>query len=173
MTILLGLPGHGSPQEMLAQVQAYASRAAAATPSEPPIPLADHDDIGRKVVGQPWAIQAAIVTICAHCTVLVDNHPTGMVADLAGCISEQCLELANALSGGVAQGSTEACAKVADDFAAYEQTVIDRANADDALSETGRKSIISAAGARQVAAEQIAHDIRALVIPSTEGKSHD
>jgi hypothetical protein len=64
-----------------------------------------------------------------------------------------------------ASGSTEACAKVADDFAAYEQTVIDRANADDALSETGRKSITSAAGARQVAAEQIAHNIRALAIP--------
>ena len=67
------------------------------------IPLADHDDIGRKVVGQPWAIQAAIVTICAHCTVLTDKHPTGDVADLAGCISQCCLELANALNGGVAQ----------------------------------------------------------------------
>jgi hypothetical protein len=71
----------------------------------------------------------------------------------------------------LAQGCTEACAKVADDFAAYEQTVIDRANADDALSETGRESIISAAGARQVAAEQIAHDIRALAISSTQKNS--
>lgn len=62
----------------------------------------------------------------------------------------------------------EACAKVADDFAAYEQTVLDRAHADDVLSETGRKSIVVAAGSRQVAAEQIAHDIRALSLPSTD-----
>lgn len=62
------------------------------------IPLADHDEIGRKVLGQPWAIQSAIVTIAAHCTVLTDKHPTGDVADLAGCISQTCLELANALA---------------------------------------------------------------------------
>jgi len=62
------------------------------------IPLADHDEIGRKVLGQPWAIQSAIVTIAAHCTILTDKHPTGDVADLAGCISEACLELANALA---------------------------------------------------------------------------
>ncbi len=56
----------------------------------------------------------------------------------------------------------EECAKVADDFASYEETVIERSNADPALSETGRKDINYAAGSRQVAAEQIAHDIRAL-----------
>lgn len=54
----------------------------------------------------------------------------------------------------------ERCAKIADDFAAYEQTVVDRAHADEALSDSGRKSIVSSAGSRQVAAEQIAHDIR-------------
>lgn len=62
------------------------------------IPLSDHDEIGRKIIGQPWAIQSAIVTIAAHCTMLVDGHPTGDVADLAGCISECCAELATALA---------------------------------------------------------------------------
>lgn len=63
-----------------------------------PIPLADHDEIGRKVFSLPWEIQAAIVTITAHCTALTDECPTGTVADLAGCISQNCLELANALA---------------------------------------------------------------------------
>jgi hypothetical protein len=56
----------------------------------------------------------------------------------------------------------EDCARVADIFAAYEETVQDRAFKDDALSESGRKSIASASGDRQVAAEQIAFNIRAL-----------
>lgn len=62
----------------------------------------------------------------------------------------------------------EECAKVADDFAAFEQTVVDRSHDDGALSDTARKTIGYAAGSRQVAAEQIAHDIRALR-SSTEG----
>ena len=66
--------------------------------SEAPVPLADHDEIGRKVLRQPWSVQSAIVTIAAHCRVLVDKHPTGDVADLAGCISQDLMELADALS---------------------------------------------------------------------------
>jgi hypothetical protein len=64
----------------------------------------------------------------------------------------------------------EECAKVADDFAAYEQTVVDRAHADPALSDTGRKGIVHSAGSRQVAAEQIAHDIRSLA-PANTGET--
>jgi len=67
--------------------------------------------------------------------------------------------------------TVEACAKVADDFAAYEQTVIDRAHADEALSDSGREYVLSAAGSRQIAAEQIGHDIRALLAqPAPSGK---
>jgi hypothetical protein len=65
----------------------------------------------------------------------------------------------------------EECAKVADHFAAYEQTVIDSALAND---PRGRNSITAAAGSRKVAAEQIAYDIRALALPRAErevGKS--
>lgn len=71
------------------------------------IPLADHDDIGRKVLNQPWAIQSAIVTIAAHCRVLLDKYPTGDAADLAGCISQDCLELTNALPAPVNREPTE------------------------------------------------------------------
>lgn len=70
-----------------------------------------------------------------------------------------------AVDDGVRAATIEECAKIGDDFAAYEETVVDRASADQALSDTVRKSIISAATSRQVAAEQIAHDIRALSIP--------
>jgi hypothetical protein len=56
----------------------------------------------------------------------------------------------------------EECAKVADNFASFEETAIERANADPSLSESGIKDITHSAGSRQVAAEQIAHDIRAL-----------
>lgn len=62
------------------------------------VPLADHDEIGRKVINQPWEIQKAIVTIAAHCLVLKDNDRQNNVSDLAGCISQCCLDLANALS---------------------------------------------------------------------------
>ena len=48
-----------------------------------------------------------------------------------------------------------------------EQTVIDRAHDDGALTVTGRKNVLSSAHSRQVAAEQIAHDIRALALSST------
>jgi hypothetical protein len=47
---------------------------------------------------QPWEVQQAVVTIAAHCTALKDECPTGQVADLAGCISLCCLELAHALA---------------------------------------------------------------------------
>lgn len=56
----------------------------------------------------------------------------------------------------------EECAKVADNFASFEETAIERVYADPALSESVRKDINHSAGSRQVAAEQIAHDIRAL-----------
>lgn len=72
-----------------------------------PVPLANHDEIGRKVIGQPWAIQSAIVTIAAHCTVIKDKSPAGDVSDLAGCISQDLLELANALSHGPVPAQTE------------------------------------------------------------------
>jgi hypothetical protein len=72
-------------------------------------------------------------------------------------------------SQGSAGEAVERCAKVADDFAAYEQTVLDRAHADEALSETGRESILHSAGSRQATAEQIAHDIRALSRPVSTG----
>jgi hypothetical protein len=88
----------------IADCRAIADRALALTPSEPDvvarevIPLADHDEIGRKVSDQPWEIQEAIVTITAHCTALTDEFRYGKVADLAGCISQCCLELAAALT---------------------------------------------------------------------------
>jgi len=67
-----------------------------------PVPLADHDEIGRKIFNQPWEIQKAIFTIAAHCTVLTDDLKvslgSAMIADLAGCISQCCLDLANALA---------------------------------------------------------------------------
>lgn len=74
------------------------------------IPLADHDEIGRKVLDQPWDIQKAIVTITAHCTAIRDEQPTGRVADLAACISICCDELATTLRGGkpVGEGQTPA-----------------------------------------------------------------
>jgi len=56
----------------------------------------------------------------------------------------------------------EECAKIADNLAAHEQTVVDRALDDGALSEAERKRIVTSAGSRQVAAEQIAYDIRTL-----------
>lgn len=62
------------------------------------VPLADHDEISRKVLAQPWAIQSAIVTIAAHCTVIKDKCEDGdlpAILDLAGCISQDLLELAN------------------------------------------------------------------------------
>jgi hypothetical protein len=62
------------------------------------LPMADHDEIGRRVLNQPWDVQKAIVTIAAHCTVIRDEQPTGKVADLASCISHCCAELADALS---------------------------------------------------------------------------
>jgi hypothetical protein len=65
--------------------------------AEEPLPMADHDEIGRKVLQEPWEIQKAVVTIAAHCTAIRDEQPTGKVADLAACISTCCLELANAL----------------------------------------------------------------------------
>jgi hypothetical protein len=71
------------------------------------IPLADHDKIGKLVLSQSWEVQSAIVTIAAHCTALTDEHPTGQVADLAGCISLCCLELAHALATPPAQPAPE------------------------------------------------------------------
>jgi hypothetical protein len=59
--------------------------------------------------------------------------------------------------------TVERCANIADDFAAYEQTIVDRAHADEALSDGGRKSVLAAANSRQITAEQIAHDIRAMI----------
>lgn len=67
----------------------------------PRIELADHDEISRMVADQPQAIKAAIITICAHCTVLTDDLKcslgSAMIADLAGAISQNCLALAEAL----------------------------------------------------------------------------
>lgn len=60
------------------------------------VPPADHDEISRMVLDQPWEIQKAIVTITAHCTAIRDQE-TGTVADLAACISQCCLDLAKAL----------------------------------------------------------------------------
>lgn len=77
------------------------------TATNEPVPLADHNEIGRKVLGLPWAIQSAVVTIAAHCTVIKDKCPPSDVSDLVGCISQDLLELANALSGGVAQAGTD------------------------------------------------------------------
>jgi hypothetical protein len=75
---------------------------AGANPVREPVPLADHDEIGRKIFNQPWEIQKAICTIAAHCTVLTDDLKvslgSAMIADLAGCISQCCLDLANALA---------------------------------------------------------------------------
>ena len=70
----------------------------ASTGSSEPVPLADHDEIGRKVVGLPWAIQSTVVTIASHCTAIKDKSPPGDVADLAGCISQDLLELVNMLA---------------------------------------------------------------------------
>jgi len=78
------------------------AQAGAADTVREPVPLADHDEIGRLVSNQPLAIQNAIVTITAHCTVLTDDLKSSlgsaMIADLAGCISQCCLDLANALA---------------------------------------------------------------------------
>lgn len=65
---------------------------------EPVVPLANHDEIGRKVINLPWNIQKAVVTIAAHCKALTDEYPAGAAADLAGCISQNCNELADALA---------------------------------------------------------------------------
>lgn len=83
------------------------------------VPLADHADIGRKVLNQPWAVQSAIVTIAAHCTVIKDKCEDGNLADasdLAGCISQDLLELANFLSRAPAQavGMRECLQSIAD-----------------------------------------------------------
>jgi hypothetical protein len=75
--------------------------------------------------------------------------------------------------GAGREATIKECAKIADDFAAYEQTVLDRAYADEALSESGRESITVAAGSRQVAAEQIAHDIRALNHPQSDDANRE
>lgn len=89
---------------------AVASHPSAKSSSEHRMPLADHDEITRKVANQPQVIQNAIITIAAHCTVLTDDLKaslgSAMIADLAGCISQNCLALANALAapdGSVAQ----------------------------------------------------------------------
>jgi hypothetical protein len=62
------------------------------------IPLADHDAISRAVSSQPWDVQKAIVTIFSHCTAIMDQNPSDEVADLVGCISHCCAELAEALN---------------------------------------------------------------------------
>jgi hypothetical protein len=85
-------------------------RSPSATGAAEPVALADHSEIGRKVSNQPWDIQSAIMTIAAHCTALTDEHPIGIVADLAGCISQNCLELANALAAAPVRGDREAVA---------------------------------------------------------------
>jgi hypothetical protein len=92
---------HRAPSHfMLLEVPADAALAVdpgEAKPSGEVLPLADHDQIGRNVLGLPWAIQSAVVTIAAHCTVIRDKQPTGDVADLAACISMDLLDLSVAV----------------------------------------------------------------------------
>lgn len=71
---------------------------AALGPAMATIPLSDHGEIGRMVLCQPWEIQKQIVTIAAHCAVLADPGEHDSIADLAGCISQCCFDLAKALS---------------------------------------------------------------------------
>lgn len=85
-TFYSGKVGAVSPQQADAQQ--------ANTPGG--VPLADHDEISRLVLSQPWEIQKQVVTIAAHCLALVDGESA--VDDLAGCISQCCLDLAKALS---------------------------------------------------------------------------
>jgi hypothetical protein len=94
----------GSAQDIAKSLR---ERFPSGTGAAEPVALADHDEIGQKVLNQPWEIQRAIVTIAAHCTVLTDQHPTGPVADLAGCISQCSLELANALATPPVRGDRD------------------------------------------------------------------
>lgn len=71
------------------------------------LPLADHDQIGRNVQGLQWEIQSAVVTIASHCTVIRDKHPTGEIADLAACISQDLMELSVALRSGAPAATTQ------------------------------------------------------------------
>lgn len=69
----------------------------ARTVQQAKVPLADHDKIGRKILSLPWQIQIAIVTITSHCTALVDGQPPSEVEALAGCISQECDALTDAI----------------------------------------------------------------------------
>ena len=66
------------------------------------------------------------------------------------------------LASNVRKSVIEECAKIADDLAKHEGKIFDAADSDRALSETGRHRVQDRAIARQMAAEAIARQVRAL-----------
>lgn len=62
------------------------------------IPLADSGEVSRAAASLPWLVLCAIQTIQAHCVCIVDEKPDEKVCDLAGCISQNILEVAEILA---------------------------------------------------------------------------
>lgn len=58
------------------------------------IPIVDSKKLTNVLIGVPSPIANYILTIRAHCTVIIDEEPSEKVQDLVACITHNCMELA-------------------------------------------------------------------------------